>query len=102
MPDVLHFERWDVLVVGGGAAGIGAAVAAARNGARVLLVNSGPMVGGELVSGIPVDGCLSAAGNGSSAACAGISLKSATGWAAISARSTTTGRCTLSPSTRRS
>ena len=62
MPEMLHFERWDVLVVGGGAAGIGAAVAAARNGARVLLVDAGPMVGGELVSGIPVDGCLSSRG----------------------------------------
>jgi hypothetical protein len=62
MTRTLHHERWDVLVIGGGAAGIGAAVAAARNGARVLLVDSGPMVGGELVSGIPVDGCLSSRG----------------------------------------
>ena len=55
-------ERYDVAVVGGGAAGIGTAVAAARNGARVVLIDAGPMVGGELVSGIPVDGCLSSAG----------------------------------------
>jgi hypothetical protein len=59
---MLHIERWDVVVVGGGAAGIGAAIAAARNGAKVLLVDAGPMVGGELVSGIPVDGCLSSRG----------------------------------------
>jgi hypothetical protein len=58
----MDYEKWDVLVVGGGASGIGAAVSAARNGARVLLVDSGPMVGGELVSGIPVDGCLSSRG----------------------------------------
>ena len=55
-------ERYDVAVVGGGAAGIGTAVAAARNGARVVLIDAGPMVGGELVSGIPVDGCVSSAG----------------------------------------
>lgn len=58
----LEHESWDVLVIGGGAAGIGAAVAAARNGARVLMVDAGPMIGGELVSGIPVDGCLSSRG----------------------------------------
>lgn len=58
----LEHESWDVLVIGGGAAGIGAAVAAERNGARVLMVDAGPMIGGELVSGIPVDGCLSSRG----------------------------------------
>ncbi|MBL8701790.1 MAG: FAD-dependent oxidoreductase [Alphaproteobacteria bacterium] len=58
----LEHESWDVLVIGGGAAGIGAAVAAARNGARTLMVDAGPMIGGELVSGIPVDGCLSSRG----------------------------------------
>ncbi len=62
MPHTLAYESWDVLVIGGGAAGIGAAVAAARNGARVLMVDAGPMIGGELVSGIPVDGCLSSRG----------------------------------------
>ncbi|MBT9290971.1 FAD-dependent oxidoreductase [Prosthecodimorpha staleyi] len=62
MSETLNLEKWDVLVVGAGAAGIGAAIAAARNGARVLLVDAGPMVGGELVSGIPVDGCLSSRG----------------------------------------
>ncbi|TBL70394.1 FAD-dependent oxidoreductase [Paenibacillus thalictri] len=38
----------DVLVVGGGPAGIGAAVAAARNGAKVLLVERYGFVGGNL------------------------------------------------------
>lgn len=53
---------YDVVILGGGASGIGAALAAARNGASVMVVDAGPMVGGELVSGIPVDGCLSSAG----------------------------------------
>lgn len=48
----------DVLVLGAGSAGVAAAVAAARNGARVLVVDAGPGVGGELVSGIPMIGCL--------------------------------------------
>ncbi|WP_222622751.1 FAD-dependent oxidoreductase [Paenibacillus sp. PAMC21692] len=38
----------DVLVVGGGPAGIGAAVAAARNGAKVLLLERYGFVGGNL------------------------------------------------------
>ena len=59
---VTKLERYDVAIVGGGASGIGAAVSAARNGARVVLIDAGPMVGGELVSGIPVDGCVSSAG----------------------------------------
>ena len=62
MAQTLFHESWDVLVVGAGASGIGAAIAAARNGARVLMVDAGPMIGGELVSGIPVDGCLSSRG----------------------------------------
>ncbi|MDF0601238.1 FAD-dependent oxidoreductase [Psychromarinibacter sp. C21-152] len=52
----------DVLVVGGGAAGIAAATTAARNGARTILVNAGPILGGELNYGAPVDGCLTARG----------------------------------------
>jgi hypothetical protein len=55
-------QHWEVIVLGGGAAGIAAATAAARNGARVLLIDAGPMIGGELVSGIPVDGCLNTRG----------------------------------------
>lgn len=53
----------DVLVVGGGAAGVAAATTAARNGADTVLVDAGPMLGGELNSGIPVDGCITAKGD---------------------------------------
>lgn len=55
-------EHYDVAVIGGGTAGIVAAIAAAKNGARTILVESAPMVGGELTSIIPMDGCKSAQG----------------------------------------
>ena len=41
----------DVLVVGGGAAGIAAAVVAARSGCAVTIVDSGPAVGGQYYRG---------------------------------------------------
>lgn len=62
MATSMHRARYDVVVLGGGAAGIGAALGAAQNGASVCIVDAGPMVGGELVSGIPVDGCVSSCG----------------------------------------
>jgi hypothetical protein len=39
-------EQFDVVVVGGGAAGVGAAVGAARNGARTLLIETAGCLGG--------------------------------------------------------
>jgi len=52
----------DVIIVGSGPAGIAAALAAADAGARVLLAEANTYSGGELVSGLPVDGCLNARG----------------------------------------
>src|SRR5690606_41914552 len=62
MPQVVRSRDYDVVVVGAGSAGVAAALAAARNGAKTLLLESGPMVGGELISGLPIDGALNARG----------------------------------------
>ncbi|HSI84109.1 MAG: FAD-dependent oxidoreductase [Candidatus Methylacidiphilales bacterium] len=42
---------YDVCVVGGGSVGIGAALAAARGGLKVLLVEKGDCLGGNAVRG---------------------------------------------------
>lgn len=49
MAQRLRQEDYDVVVIGGGVA---AAVSAARNGSRTLLVEAGPMIGGEMISGL--------------------------------------------------
>ncbi len=41
-------ETWDVIVVGGGTAGIPVAIFAAERGARVLVVDKAPLLGGTL------------------------------------------------------
>ena len=46
----------DVLVVGGGPAGIMAAVAAAQDGLSVTLIDSRSFVGGNMTIGLPVLG----------------------------------------------
>jgi hypothetical protein len=58
----MQIQHHDVVVLGGGSAGIAAALGAAKSGARTLLIESAPFVGGELLSGLPVDGCLNARG----------------------------------------
>ena len=39
-----------------------AAVASAKSGAETLLVEAGPMLGGDLLSGLPIDGAVNARG----------------------------------------
>ena len=47
----------DVLIVGGGPAGLMAALAAGRSGARVILCEETPALGGTLLSRDPENGC---------------------------------------------
>lgn len=51
-------KEFDVVVVGGGPGGIPAAIAAARGGARVLLVEKNGYLGGNLTIGLPLLGFL--------------------------------------------
>jgi len=62
MNQVVSYSHYDVIVIGAGSAGIAAALGAAQNGAHTLLLESGPFAGGELLSGLPIDGCLNARG----------------------------------------
>ncbi len=49
--DETRYKDYDVLVAGGGMAGIAAAIAAARTGARTVLVEKGGWLGGQGVTG---------------------------------------------------
>lgn len=57
-----HVTEADVVVLGAGAAGIAAAISAARSGARTLLIDAGPIPGGELISGMAIDGAVNGCG----------------------------------------
>jgi hypothetical protein len=57
-----NYEHFDVVVIGGGSAGVAASIAAAKNGANVLLIEAGTILGGDLLSGLPVSGTLNARG----------------------------------------
>ena len=54
--------KYDTVVVGGGSAGISAAASAAKNGSRVLLIEAGSVLGGEMLSGMTIDGAVNARG----------------------------------------
>lgn len=56
-------RHWDVIVVGGGPGGVPAAVAAARNGARVLLVEGYGFLGGMATSALVLPYMKYSAGN---------------------------------------
>lgn len=49
----MYQETYDVIVSGGGTAGIAAALSASRAGARVLLIEKNAYVGGTAASGLP-------------------------------------------------
>ncbi len=51
-------RKYDVVVIGGGPGGIPAAIAASRNGAKVLLVEKNGYLGGNLTIGLPLLGYL--------------------------------------------
>lgn len=50
MPELLHLDATDVLVVGTGLAGISAAVSAAEAGAKITLASAGPVFSGSSFS----------------------------------------------------
>lgn len=62
MAQKFNQARFDVVVLGGGASGVAAAASAAKNGRKTLIIESGTMLGGELLSGMSLDGVLNARG----------------------------------------
>ena len=59
----LETLQYDVVVVGGGPGGIPAAIAAARQGAKVLLVERNGFLGGNMTIGLPLLAYLDKDGN---------------------------------------
>lgn len=62
MNHVVAQKKFDVVVVGAGIAGVASAIAAAKNGASTLLVDGGPIVGGDILTGMGISGCLNTHG----------------------------------------
>ena len=54
-----HEREWDLVIMGGGTAGLTAAAFAGQRGGRVLLVDAAPEIGGSL---LVAHGQISAAG----------------------------------------
>lgn len=59
----MYKDRYDLIVAGGGPGGFPAAIAAARMGKNVLIIERGAFLGGLLASGIPPLAYLDRAGN---------------------------------------
>ena len=59
----LHSKQYDIVVIGGGPGGLPAAIAAARQGAKVLLVEQHGYLGGNLTIGLPLLAYLDKDGN---------------------------------------
>ena len=55
-PEIVR-EKYDVVVVGGGLAGLCAAIASARHGAKTVLVHARPVLGGNASSEIRMHIC---------------------------------------------
>jgi len=49
-------KNWDVVVLGGGTAGLFAGIAAARNGAKTLVIERGGHLGGNIATGMNLGG----------------------------------------------
>lgn len=54
---MLNDYYYDVVVVGAGAAGVSAAISASKLGLKTALIESSSVFGGDLLSGLPIDGC---------------------------------------------
>ncbi len=54
MENISELKKYDIIVIGGGPGGIPAAIAAARSGKRVLLVERNAFLGGVAATGLPL------------------------------------------------